>query len=98
MKLYKGITYPDLNDVINSYSVPSLFSKDEKECPNLFVRFPSNSQLNGLTLSVEVDRAKIFEYVNRGESLPKDLAKDAEEKIDKVCQNYIDNFKDGNIF
>lgn len=98
MKLYRGITYPDLNDVINSYSIPSLFSKDEKECPNLFVRFPSNSQLKGLTLSVEVDKAKIFDYVSRGERLPEDFAKDVEEKIDRVCQDYIDNVKDGNIF
>ena len=96
MKNYRGFIYPTLNEALDFYNVDGKvggFSNYEKECPNLLIRLPKS----GVTLSIDgVSREDLFMMRHNG-SIPKDVAKEVESKIDDVCCRYFDSVMAGDI-
>lgn len=96
MKQYKGKSYPDLNDALDFYNIPSNmggFNKDEKMCKNLLIKLP-----NGVMLSIDgVDKDSLFSTMHKLGHIPENIRDNVNKKIDEVCMNYIDAIISGDL-
>ena len=103
MKTYKNKSYPDLDDMLIAYDTPGAFSKDELDCPNFFVRFPAKTKegkivFTGVTLLVDgVNKDEVFEVRSKYGRIPEEMKRGINQKIDAVCQSYIDNIISGDL-
>ena len=97
MKKYKGIEYPDLNEALSFYQVPSQaggFNKDERMCVNLLIKLPKT----GVMLSIDgVNKDELFADIHKYGHVNQQIKEKVEEKIDSVCRGYIDAVMSGDL-